>query len=104
MLFLFDIIISHIYAHIWFIDFQFNFCFLFSLVSFFGIYFHSLNFCDFFSLQDPTPFAYSFNAARSPGAKPDRYVESEGDADGVVRGSYAYLDPNFNWHKVFKKT
>ena len=55
------------------------------------------------SLQEeepPTPFAYSFNAARSPGANPDRYVESQGDADGVITGSYAYLDPNFKWHKV----
>jgi hypothetical protein len=30
----------------------------------------------------------------------NRYVEQEGDANGVVRGSYAYLDPNHEWQKV----
>ena len=45
-------------------------------------------------------FQYAFAAARLPGAEPDRYVESEGDANGVVRGSYAYLDPNYQWRHV----
>ena len=45
-------------------------------------------------------FQYAFAASRLPGAAPDRYVESEGDADGVIRGSYAYLDPNYQWRQV----
>merc|ERR1711971_330734 len=44
----------------------------------------------------PQPFKYVFSAARLPGAAPDRYVESE----GVIRGSYAYLDPNQEWRQV----
>ena len=43
---------------------------------------------------------FAFSAARAPGAEPDRYVESEGDAAGVVRGSYSYLDPNYRWQQV----
>ena len=43
---------------------------------------------------------YAFAAGRVPGGKPDRYVESEGDAQGVIRGGYAYLDPNYQWQKV----
>ncbi len=27
-------------------------------------------------------------------------MEQEGDANGVVRGSYAYIDPNHEWQKV----
>ena len=27
-------------------------------------------------------------------------MESEGDEAGVVRGSYAYLDPNYEWRQV----
>ena len=30
----------------------------------------------------------------------NRYVQSEGDANGVIRGSYAYLDPNYEWRQV----
>ena len=45
---------------------------------------------------------YAFSAARLPGAAPDRYVQSEGDEAGVVRGSYAYLDPNYQWQQVHK--
>ncbi|TRY73508.1 hypothetical protein TCAL_01551 [Tigriopus californicus] len=48
----------------------------------------------------PSPFQYAFAAGRAPGGKPDRYVEQEGDENGVVRGSYAYLDPNWKWQKV----
>ena len=43
---------------------------------------------------------YAFSAARLPGATPDRYVQSEGDEAGVVRGSYAYLDPNYQWQQA----
>ena len=43
---------------------------------------------------------YAFSAARLPGAAPDRYVQSEGDEAGVVRGSYAYLDPNYQWQQA----
>ena len=61
---------------------------------------------------------YAFSASRLPGAAPDRYVESEGDSEGVIRsvkvimmimmmlmmmiirGSYAYLDPNQEWRQV----
>ena len=43
---------------------------------------------------------YAFSAARLPGAAPDRYVQSEGDETGVVRGSYAYLDPNYQWQQA----
>ena len=45
-------------------------------------------------------FQYSFSAGRSPNGRPDRYVEQAGDAAGVVRGSYSYLDPNWEWQKV----
>ncbi len=31
---------------------------------------------------------------------PDRYVEQEGDEDGVIRGTYTYLDPNWTWQTV----
>merc|ERR1719418_416385 len=48
----------------------------------------------------PQPFKYAFSAARLPGAAPDRYVQSEGDEAGAVRGSYAYLDPNYQWQQV----
>ena len=48
----------------------------------------------------PKPFKYAFAAGRAPGGKPDRYVEQEGDEQGVVRGSYTYLDPNWKWQKV----
>jgi len=48
----------------------------------------------------PQPFKFAFSASRLPGAQPDRYQEAEGDADGVVRGSYAYLDPNYKWQQV----
>merc|ERR1712083_17968 len=43
---------------------------------------------------------YAYSAARAPGAKPDRYATQEGDANGVVRGQYAYLDPNYQWQQV----
>lgn len=46
------------------------------------------------------PFKYAFAAGRAPGGKPDRYVEQEGDEKGVIKGSYAYLDPNWKWQKV----
>ena len=29
-----------------------------------------------------------------------RYASQEGDANGVVRGQYAYLDPNYQWQQV----
>ena len=29
-----------------------------------------------------------------------RYATQEGDANGVVRGQYAYLDPNYQWQQV----
>ncbi len=54
----------------------------------------------FFQPPPPTPYEYSYAAGRHPGGKPDRYVEEEGDERGVVRGSYAYLDPNWKWQKV----
>ena len=31
-----------------------------------------------------------------------RYATQEGDANGVVRGQYAYLDPNYQWQQVSK--
>jgi len=48
----------------------------------------------------PLPFKYAFAASRVPGGSPDRYVEQEGDGEGVIRGSYTYLDPNHQWRKV----
>merc|ERR1719391_1595300 len=48
----------------------------------------------------PQPYTYAYSAARAPGAKPDRYASQEGDANGVVRGQYAYLDPNYQWQQV----
>jgi len=48
----------------------------------------------------PRPFKYAYAAGRSPNGQPDRYVEQEGDEQGVVKGSYAYLDPNWKWRKV----
>jgi len=48
----------------------------------------------------PLPFKYAFAASRVPGGSPDRYVEQEGDGEGVIRGSYTYLDPNHRWRKV----
>merc|ERR1711892_1446681 len=48
----------------------------------------------------PRPFKYAFSSGRVPGGPPDRYTLSEGDADGVIRGGYAYLDPNQQWQKV----
>ena len=57
------------------------------------------------SLDSPDVWCqYAFSAARLPGAAPDRYVESEGDAEGVIRGSYAYLDPNQEWRQVRTQT
>lgn len=50
--------------------------------------------------QTPLPFKYAFAASRVPGGSPDRYVEQEGDGEGVIRGSYTYLDPNQQWRKV----
>ena len=36
-----------------------------------------------------------------PNVKNDtRYATQEGDANGVVRGQYAYLDPNYQWQQV----
>ena len=36
-----------------------------------------------------------------PNVKHDtRYATQEGDANGVVRGQYAYLDPNYQWQQV----
>ena len=32
-----------------------------------------------------------------------RYATQEGDANGVVRGQYAYLDPNYQWQQVSKR-
>jgi hypothetical protein len=29
-------------------------------------------------------------------------VEQEGDEDGVIRGTYTYLDPNWTWQTVRK--
>ncbi|XP_023331104.1 uncharacterized protein LOC111703403 isoform X2 [Eurytemora carolleeae] len=52
------------------------------------------------TIQPPLPFKYAFAASRTPNGTPDRYVEQEGDATGVIRGSYAYLDPNYEWQKV----
>jgi len=46
------------------------------------------------------PFKYAFAASRVPGGSPDRYVEQEGDGEGVIRGQYTYLDPNHRWQKV----
>ena len=43
---------------------------------------------------------YAFASGRYPGGAPDRYTQSEGDAQGVIRGGYAYLDPNHQWQKV----
>ena len=43
---------------------------------------------------------YAFSSGRYPGGAPDRYTQSEGDAAGVIRGGYAYLDPNHKWQKV----
>jgi len=48
----------------------------------------------------PTPFKYAFSAGRAPGGKPDRYAQQEGDEFGNIKGSYAYLDPNFQWRQV----
>ena len=48
----------------------------------------------------PTPFKYAFSAGRAPGGKPDRFAEQEGDEYGNIKGSYAYLDPNFQWRQV----
>merc|ERR1711974_140330 len=48
----------------------------------------------------PQPYTYAYSASRAPGAKPDRYATQEGDANGVVRGQYAYLDPNYQWQQV----
>eukprot|EP00090_Calanus_glacialis_P018986 TRINITY_DN2930_c1_g1_i4.p1 TRINITY_DN2930_c1_g1~~TRINITY_DN2930_c1_g1_i4.p1 ORF type:complete len:194 (-),score=57.64 TRINITY_DN2930_c1_g1_i4:113-694(-) len=48
----------------------------------------------------PRPFKYEFASGRYPGGPPDRYTQSEGDAAGVIRGGYAYLDPNHKWQKV----
>merc|ERR1711892_698452 len=48
----------------------------------------------------PRPFKYAFSSGRVPGGPPDRYTLSEGDANGVIRGGYAYLDPNQQWQKV----
>ena len=51
-------------------------------------------------LQIPTPFEYEFAAGRAPGGKPDRFVNSKGDAEGTITGSYTYLDPNYQWQRV----
>jgi len=48
----------------------------------------------------PTPFEYEFAAGRAPGGKPDRFVNSKGDAEGTITGSYTYLDPNYQWQRV----
>merc|ERR1712224_524694 len=48
----------------------------------------------------PKPFKYAFAAGRVPGGPPDRYIQSEGDSRGVIRGGFAYLDPNFQWQQV----
>lgn len=48
----------------------------------------------------PQPFKYAYSAGRAPGAKPDRFAEQEGDEYGNIKGSYAYLDPNFQWRQV----
>jgi len=37
---------------------------------------------------------------RAPNSQPDRYVEQEGDEDGVIKGTYTYLDPNWTWQTV----
>merc|ERR1712038_1661489 len=48
----------------------------------------------------PTPFEYEFAAGRAPVGKPDRFVNSKGDAEGTITGSYTYLDPNYQWQRV----
>jgi len=48
----------------------------------------------------PKPFKYAFSSGRVPGGPPDRYIQSEGDSRGVIRGGFAYLDPNFQWQQV----
>jgi hypothetical protein len=50
--------------------------------------------------EPPVPFQYAFAAGRRPGGKPDRYIEQSGDEEGVVKGSYTYLDPNYVWQSV----
>ena len=52
----------------------------------------------------PRPFKYTYSAGRAPNSKPDRYVEQEGDEDGVIRGTYTYLDPNWTWQTVRVKS
>merc|ERR1712002_1447644 len=47
----------------------------------------------------PQPYNYAYSAARVPGASPDRYASQQGDELGVVRGQYAYLDPNYKWQQ-----
>ena len=54
----------------------------------------------FLALKIPTPFKYQFAAGRRPGGKPDRYVDSQGDEHGTIKGSYTYLDPNYKWQRV----
>ena len=51
-------------------------------------------------MKIPTPFKYQFAAGRRPGGKPDRYVDSQGDEHGTIKGSYTYLDPNYKWQRV----
>ena len=48
----------------------------------------------------PSPFKFAYAAGRAPGGKPDRYVEQQGDANGQIKGSYTYLDPNWTWQTV----
>ena len=61
---------------------------------------HSGSTNDEFQQPPPRPYHFSYAAGRAPGNKPDRYVEQEGDEKGVIKGSYAYLDPNWKWQKV----
>lgn len=48
----------------------------------------------------PRPYKFAYSAGRAPGGKPDRYAQQQGDEYGNIRGSYAYLDPNWKWRQV----